>query len=600
MKPFIRHSSRIFRTQRLIRRIPNSISTSSAVRALSKRTYPTSSTIILSRPISTSLVLAAKNSPQALNSAVPRTAISLLGSTNAGKSVLMNLLTQSDVSLVHDTAGTTADPKICAMELHGRIGPVRLFDTPGINEKGDLGQFKRDRAMHTISQSDVAVIVVDPFTPDQSVPCAADLIREVERRQEMNRVADSGSATKEEKSQVGGRQAPTPLLIYNLREDKVKALESSGGSVALLLEDLETKIVTNLAKGAEELSLKLGKGISPPPLPPTLAVDFTCIDSSRDRVISFLERHADPRPNTVQVMPDWIVDTHQKGYSPTVFLNIPMDQQTPGMRLLRPQAMVQEALIRNFVSTYAYRMDLGMARSEDPLEQQTEKERFLKVLNPLLCSGDLNLLVTDSQAIDAVAPWTLDEKGNEIVPITTFSIIMIRYLSGGRLDYFVEGLRKLDEMVQKRATPVNEAKWKILITEACNHTRLNMDKQCADIGTVQLPNHLNATLGAENVEFEFAFGKHVIIDPTRYDLVIHCGGCMLNPQQMDSRVADLMAAGVPATNYGLLLSRIESPRTLSRVLKPWGIVYNHDEGGISTDDDDDDDSDGDEPPLATF
>jgi hypothetical protein len=46
---------------------------------------------------------------------------------------------------------------------------------------------------------------------------------------------------------------------------------------------------------------------------------------------------------------------------------------------------------------------------------------------------------------------------------------------------------------------------------------------------------------------------------------------MLNPQQMDSGVADRMAAGVPATNYGLLLPRIQSSWTLSRVLKPWGI-----------------------------
>lgn len=95
---------------------------------------------------------------------------------------------------------------------------------------------------------------------------------------------------------------------------------------------------------------------------------------------------------------------------------------------------------------------------------------------------------------------------------------------------------------------------------------------------VQLPNHLTCVLGGQdNVDFDYTFGKHVITDPTRYDFVVHCGGCMLNPQQMDARVADLMAAGVPATNYGLLLSRIQSPRTLSRVLKPWGIMYNHEE-----------------------
>jgi Hydrogen maturase F tetramerization domain len=109
---------------------------------------------------------------------------------------------------------------------------------------------------------------------------------------------------------------------------------------------------------------------------------------------------------------------------------------------------------------------------------------------------------------------------------------------------------------------------------------------------VQLPNHLTSVLGGQDkVDFDYSFGKHnamMMMNPISsssnrggggyyYDLVVHCGGCMLNPQQMDARVADLMAAGVPATNYGLLLSRIQSPQTLSRVLKPWGITYDHDD-----------------------
>jgi Hydrogen maturase F tetramerization domain len=105
---------------------------------------------------------------------------------------------------------------------------------------------------------------------------------------------------------------------------------------------------------------------------------------------------------------------------------------------------------------------------------------------------------------------------------------------------------------------------------------LNLEKECADIGTVQLPQHLSSTLGSDNVQFEYAFGKHVMFDPTNFDLVLHCGGCMLTPQQMDARVAELADAGVSATNYGLLLSRIQSPETLARVLRPWGIEY-HDQ-----------------------
>ena len=261
--------------------------------------------------------------------------------------------------------------------------------------------------------------------------------------------------------------------------------------------------------------------------------------------------------------------------------------------------MIQECLLRNYVSTVCYRMDLNYARSSNATLVELEKERFQNTLRTFLSSNiltsntsntskELPLLITDSQAIDIVAPWTIDSAtGEELVQITTFSIAMIHYLSGGRLQYFVDGLQKLDDMVSGKVKPVSTSesggKWKILISEACNHTRLNLEKECADIGTVQLPNHLSNVLGGTDmVDFEYAFGKYGATTScyysnssqiSQYDLVVHCGGCMLTPQQMDSRVADLQASGVACTNYGLLLSKIQSPQTLSRVLRPWGIQY---------------------------
>ena len=76
------------------------------------------------KPFSTSLT--------ANGTGVCRTALGILGATNSGKSSLMNLLAQSQVSIVNEKEGTTADPTVCVMELHGKIGPVRLLDTPGL------------------------------------------------------------------------------------------------------------------------------------------------------------------------------------------------------------------------------------------------------------------------------------------------------------------------------------------------------------------------------------------------------------------------------------------------------------------------------------
>jgi hypothetical protein len=54
-------------------------------------------------------------------------------------------------------------------------------------------------------------------------------------------------------------------------------------------------------------------------------------------------------------------------------------------------------------------------------------------------------------------------------------------------------------------------------------------------------------------------------------LIIHCGGCMISAQKLQARLRDLETAGVPITNYGVLLSYLQGEQALRRVLKPWGI-----------------------------
>ena len=586
------------------------------------------------------------------NSMIPRTTISIMGNMNVGKSALMNLLTQTTTSIVSNIAGTTTDSKICNMELHESLGPIRLLDTPGINEKSsnsssigfgnngvvdNLGEMKRQSAFSTIGTSDVVIIVVDPLIQDdpksleESITSVVDILQQVQQRQVLNTQAynnnnnnnDDSSDALSKLDHNSKTLTPIPLLIYNIRQDKVQEIlktttKKKNKKTGSEDDDDDTKhvVVADSIERIEQMILvELKKrNLAAVSLPPTLAVDFfaagnnTANASSRDRIISFLETSiTNPRnKEKASLLPNWLLqdsvkchevvsDHEQPLINRSVLLNIPMDQQTPHSRLLRPQAMIQETLLRNYISTICYRMDLNYARStNNPKLVQLEKQRFQQTLQTFISSNDtselspLPLLITDSQAIDIVGPWTIDDNtGKELVQITTFSIAMIHYLSGGRLQYFVDGLQKLDDVVSgKIVKPVNETssgKWKILISEACNHTRLNMEKECADIGTVQIPNHLSNVLGGEdNVEFDYAFGKYGATTScyysnssqiSQYDLVVHCGGCMLTPQQMDSRVADLQASGVACTNYGLLLSKIQSPQTLSRVLRPWGINY---------------------------
>jgi hypothetical protein len=57
----------------------------------------------------------------------------------------------------------------------------------------------------------------------------------------------------------------------------------------------------------------------------------------------------------------------------------------------------------------------------------------------------------------------------------------------------------------------------------------------------------------------------------KYALVVHCGGCMIDKQKLRARMEDCRDAGVPITNYGLLLSYAASPRAILRAIDPWGV-----------------------------
>lgn len=86
--------------------------------------------------------------------------ISFFGMRNAGKSSLVNAVTGQELSVVSDVKGTTTDPVKKAMELLP-LGPVVIIDTPGIDDEGKLGELRIKKAKQTLSQTDIAVLVVD-------------------------------------------------------------------------------------------------------------------------------------------------------------------------------------------------------------------------------------------------------------------------------------------------------------------------------------------------------------------------------------------------------------------------------------------------------
>ena len=419
---------------------------------------------------------------------VQRDNIGIFGKVNAGKSSLMNLLTQQTTSIVDSKPGTTTDTKITVQEIHG-MGPIKLFDTAGINEKGALGDKKRKKAFNDLKECDLILLVINPnignFETERLIV---------------------------EKVRAYNKQM---LIVYNLFK------EEDGQKI----KKVEEKI-------CELKSFK--------------KINVRAIDKIYRRLLlNFILNNFESKNYKVDLLP--FVKKNEY-----YVLNIPMDEETPPGRYLRPQQMVEEYITRNWAYPISYRMNLKKARSQNPIEAEEERNRYLTLLNN--SKKRPKAVITDSQAIDIISKWTPDD-----IEITTFSIIMINYITKGRLRLFAEGIKIMDSIRKGD---------KILIAEACNHSRI-----AEDIGTVQIPNYIKRKY--PGVIIQHNFGREFMDnkDLRNYKLIIHCGGCMIDHQKMYARIQDLINAGVPFTNYGIFLSYMQGENVLKRVLNPFKIPY---------------------------
>lgn len=412
---------------------------------------------------------------------IDRDNIGFFGKMNSGKSSLMNLLTQQETSIADPTPGTTADTKIAFQEIHG-LGPVKLYDTAGLDENSLLGTKKKGKVLNALKECDLVLLVVDPSTSDFSTE--NDIIE----------------AVREFDKQL--------LVIYNF----------FGGIDYQFIEKIETILPSIKFYPHTELS---------------------AIDSSyRQPLLNFILNNFESEQQPVDLIPFIERDEFY-------ILNIPMDEETPPGRYLRPQAMAEEYITRHWAYPVSFRMNLSLARSG---EASLERKRFDDFLNGF--KKRPKAIITDSQAMDIMSKWVPDD-----ILLTTFSIMMINYGSRGRLAEFYNGIKAVEGL---------KAGDKILIAEACNHSRIK-----EDIGTVQIPKKIKQLF--PGVEVEFSFGREFQENRQLHDykLIIHCGGCMISQQKMQARLRDLRSVGVPITNYGIFLSWIQGKEALERVVEPW-------------------------------
>lgn len=213
----------------------------------------------------------------------------------------------------------------------------------------------------------------------------------------------------------------------------------------------------------------------------------------------------------------------------TVVLVIPIDKEAPKGRLIMPQMQTARDLLDGGALPY--------------LVRDTELETALASLKEPPA-----LVITDSQAFKQVAHLVPDD-----VPLTGFSVVMAR--AKGDLTSEARALETLAQLTGDAH---------ILIAEACTHHPIS-----EDIGTVKIPRLLRQALG-DGIAIDHAQGKDFPDNLADYDLVIHCGGCMLNRRTMLSRIQACAQAGVPLTNYGLVLAYFSG--IAPRALKPFAAL----------------------------
>ena len=367
--------------------------------------------------------------------------IGIFGRRNAGKSSLINAITNQNIAIVSDVKGTTTDPVYKNMELLP-LGPVTIIDTPGIDDEGDLGAMRVKASYQVLNKTDIAVVVIDG-----------------------NNISDPDNAIIKK---IQDKRIPY-VVVYN-----------------------KADIYGNIEFSAEnEIAVSSANGTNINELRELIAKQFKTDGESKKIISDKL------KPN------DFVV------------LVVPIDESAPKGRLILPQ----QQTIRDIIDHHATAI----------VVQDTELAQTLKDLGKKPA-----VVITDSQAFGKVA---------KIVPqdtlLTSFSILMARYK--GNLEQAVAGVTALDRIEDGDT---------VLISEGCTHHR-----QCGDIGAVKLPNWIKNYTG-KDIKFEFTSGTEFHEDLTKYKLIVHCGGGMLNEREMKYRLRTAEEQNVPMTNYGILIAYV--------------------------------------------
>jgi len=404
--------------------------------------------------------------------------IGFFGRCNAGKSTLINMLTDQPVSLVSDVAGTTTDPVSKTMEILP-LGPVVITDTAGIDDTTELGALRMEKTEEVIKKINLAVYVLrtdeEPTSDDMHW---LGLLKQ--------------------------NNVPVALFINEINAVPNNLTESK----ASIGRDILGERYIADYMGLSDLVTVIG------------SADFTS-DAKRLELLDLLGGLTPLDVEGEQTLLQGLVEEGD-----TIILVCPIDSAAPKGRLILPQVQTIREILDH----------KGLA-----LVCQTEELPAMihSLKNPP------KMVICDSQAFDRV-----DELTPDSIPLTSFSILMARFK--GKLQDLVAGVKAIKNL---------KAGSKVLISEGCTHRR-----QCDDIGTVKIPNLLKKQ-GYTDLQLEFTSGGAFPKDVSQYDLIIHCGACMLTRREVLRRIECAVVQGTPIVNYGVLIAALHG--ILERAISPF-------------------------------
>lgn len=406
-----------------------------------------------------------------------RVHIGFFGRCNAGKSTLINMLTDQPVSLVSEVAGTTTDPVSKSMEILP-LGPVVITDTAGIDDTSELGALRIEKSEEIIKKINLAVYVLR----NDEAPTADDMMW-------LNKLKQNN--------------VPVALFINEINafdSESTHDNDSNSNDTNLNYVDAYPDL--------SAIATVVG------------STDFT---SNRDR-LTLLDLLGGLTPLDVECEQSLLQGLVDPG--DTIILVCPIDSAAPKGRLILPQVQTIREILDH----------KGLA-----LVCQTEE--LPTMLSKL--SQKPKLVITDSQAFEAVNALTPAD-----IPLTSFSILMARFK--GKLQDLVTGVKALNNLKPGA---------RVLISEGCTHRR-----QCDDIGTVKIPMWLKKK-GHTDLQLEFTSGGAFPKDVSGYDLIIHCGACMLTRREVLRRIDCAVVQGTPIVNYGVLIASLHG--ILERAISPF-------------------------------